>query len=163
MTRPRCTPLLVTLLLALVAAAGCGGDDTATAPTTTSTTTTTRASTTTGEVATDATIAPGCPAQFRLPLTADVDDDCKAMYMRSAAHDSGLELADNAPDLAQALCREITISGLFEAVVASLLGWDDGTRVSPADDHSSFLALALHVYCPEHVDDLKAMGTPTVP
>lgn len=160
MTRPIRTLLLALLVLG-GAAAGCGDDDTTTAGTTTTTTTRPATSTTTAveEVAPDATIAPGCPAHYRLPLTADVDDDCRAMYLRAAAHDSDLELADQAPELAKALCREITISGLFEAVVASLLGWDDGTRVSPADDHSSFLALAVHVYCPEHIDDLKAMGS----
>lgn len=130
----------------LMAACGGDGDDDSSA------TTTSVARPTTTEP------APDCAAGFEIPLDEPATPDCSELYLMSAAETQGVELTDAAAGQATALCREISISGFLEAFTAATLAWDEGSRPSPADDRSGFIALAIGIYCPEHYDTLRSLN-----
>lgn len=129
------------LAVALLALGACGGSDN------------TPQATTTGPTST----AADCLGGFNIPLDEPAGEDCREGYLAAAADSEGVELTGDAYGQAEAICREIGVAGLVEAVTLATLGWGDGSRPSPADDREGFVALAVGIYCPEHFDELREL------
>ncbi|MEQ1786402.1 MAG: hypothetical protein ABL966_05060 [Acidimicrobiales bacterium] len=137
----------LTLIAIAVALAACGSDD---QPEAAATTTTTIGS---------SAVRPGCPEEFGLPLEDEVSDECRYDLLASVAEQEGVDLAESAEAEATALCEEISTEGVVEASAGALFSWSNGDRPAPSADGPGFVTLAVGVYCPEHWDELRELGT----
>jgi hypothetical protein len=130
----------------LVALGACGGDDSPAAGGTASST-----STTTSSAQVD------CPS-FRIGEVHDLPEPCLDPLLHQLAASQDVTLEADAAAQAKSLCRSIDVSGIPAGVLTVMADWETGAKTKPASDVTTFVPLAVAVYCPQHYDELRAAG-----
>jgi hypothetical protein len=148
---------LMPVLVLAVVLAGCGDDGGAEEGggllDKVETTTTERPTTTTTPASPSS-----CSETFSIGDPHDEPRECWEFMVRAVLDEDQVEYdADLVDASAASVCRAIDLADSPVGIVGVLADWETGAAPAPTEEHATFVALAVAVYCPQWFDQLQTI------